>query len=254
MKLARVQYRGETFYAAANRDKLGRVYGDVFGEFHIDWQHGLTLSEVKLLAPVVPQKLIGIGRNYAAHAKELGNDVPERPLMFLVSPGSIIADGEDIVYPEDSQLVHYEGELAVVIKDRVSRIPPAEVRRHILGVTCANDVTARDIQRRDGQMAPAKCYDTFSPLGPFIITDLDYDDLRVQTRVNGKTVQDGRTSRMIFPVDVLVSTISRTMTLFPGDVVSTGTPEGVGELKVGDVVEVEVEGVGVLRNRVVKPR
>lgn len=251
MKLARVLYDGETFYCRVDGDRFSRVTGDIFGTYEVEGAPSLRMDQVQLLAPVVPQKLIGIGRNYAAHARELNNDVPTRPMMFLVSPGSIIAHQEDVVYPADSSLVHYEGELAVIMKDKVSKVSEAEARQHVLGITCANDVTARDIQRRDGQFTPAKSYDTFSPLGPFVETEFDHSDLRVQTRVNGQTVQDGRTCDMIFSIDYLISYISQAMTLYPGDIISTGTPEGVGELKRGDVVEVEVEGVGVLQNRVV---
>lgn len=212
----------------------------------------VPLDQVRLLAPVIPRsKVIGVGRNYAAHAAELGNEVPAEPLVFLKPNTSVIGPGDPIVLPRQSQEVHYEGELAVVI-GRVCRDVPAErVPEVVLGYTCANDVTARDLQRKDGQWWRAKGFDTFCPLGPFLVTDLDPSDLRISTRLDGATVQDARTSVMLFDVATLVTFVSAVMTLLPGDVILTGTPDGVGPMVAGQRVEVEVEGIGVLANPLV---
>lgn len=213
---------------------------------------GLSLESVRLLAPIEPRKIIGIGRNYAAHARELGNEVPDTPLMFLKPGTSVIGHEDEIVLPPESlsSNVHYEGELAIVIGKRARGLNRKEWRSIVIGFCCANDVTARDLQKADVQFTRGKGFDTFCPLGPWIETDLEIDDLKVETRLNGETVQSGRTSQMIFPPSVLIETITEVMTLEPGDVILTGTPEGVGPLSKGDRVEVEIAGIGVLRNRV----
>lgn len=217
-------------------------------EFESD---SLPLSEVKLLAPVVPSKIVCVGRNYREHAAELGNPMPTEPLLFLKAPSSIIGPEEAIELPPESKQVEHEGELAVVIGRRARRLGPGEdPLSYVFGYTCLNDVTARDIQRRDVQFTRGKSFDSFCPVGPFIETDLDPSDLSVQTRVNGETKQLGRTSQMAFDVPFLIRYISQAMTLLPGDVIATGTPAGVSKLEAGDTVEVEVEGIGTLRNTV----
>lgn len=203
-----------------------------------------------LLPPVVPGKIVCVGRNYADHAKELGNDVPAEPLLFLKPPSALLAPGGTIVRPRASDRVEYEGELVIVIGRETSNVPQARWRDYVCGFTCANDVTARDLQKKDVQFTRAKGFDTFCPLGPAIETDLDVSDVRVTTRVNGETRQDARTSQLIFPPAFLIEFISSIMTLMPGDVILTGTPAGVGPLVADDVVEVEIEGIGVLRNNV----
>lgn len=209
------------------------------------------LDEVELLAPVAPSKIVCVGRNYADHAAELGNAVPASPLLFLKAPSSIIADGQSIVIPESSTQVEHEAELGIVIGHRTSKLGDrGDALKYILGYTCVNDVTARDIQRADVQFTRGKSFDTFCPIGPYIETDLDTSDLAVSCTVNGEIKQNGRTSQMIFPVDYLVWYISWQMTLVPGDVIATGTPAGVSKLKDGDMCEVAVEGIGTLRNRV----
>ena len=212
------------------------------------------LSEVRLLSPVLPRsKVVGIGRNYAAHAAEMGTEAPAEPLMFLKPNTSVIGPGDPIFYPRQSSEVHYEGELAVVI-GRICRDVPAEkVADVIQGYTVANDVTARDLQRSDVQFSRAKGFDSFCPLGPWIETELDISDLRVQTYLNGELKQDGTTKDMIHDVPALVAYVSSVMTLLPGDVILTGTPEGVGPMQVGDEVEVSISGIGNLTNQV-KPR
>jgi 2-keto-4-pentenoate hydratase/2-oxohepta-3-ene-1,7-dioic acid hydratase in catechol pathway len=212
----------------------------------------VPLDRARLLAPVIPRsKVIGIGRNYAAHAAELGNEVPPEPLAFLKPNTSVIGPGDPIVLPPQSQNVHFEGELAVVIGRLCRDVPRERVAEVVLGYTCANDVTARDLQKADGQWWRAKGFDTFCPLGPYLVTGLDPADLRVTTRLDGQTLQDSRTSLMIYDVAALVVHVSAAMTLLPGDVILTGTPEGVGPMRAGQRVEVDVEGIGVLSNPVV---
>ena len=207
----------------------------------------------RLLAPVIPRsKVVGVGRNYAAHAAELGNDVPTTPLLFLKPNTSVIGPDDPIVLPSYSAEVHHEAELAVVMGKITRNVTPERALAHVFGYTAANDVTARDVQRTDGQWTRAKGFDSSCPLGPWIVTDLDTDDLRVAARVNGAPRQDGRTSELVFDVAHLVSFISEVFTLLPGDVILTGTPAGVGPIVHGDVVEVEIEDIGVLRNPVVR--
>ena len=211
----------------------------------------LALADVRLLAPVIPRsKVVAIGKNYAAHAAEMGGEVPAEPLMFLKPNTSVVGPGDPVFYPRQSAEVHYEGELAVVI-GRICRDVPAErVTDVIYGYTVGNDVTARDLQRKDVQFTRAKGFDSFCPLGPWIETDLDTSDLRVTTHLNGDLVQDGRTRDMIFDVAALVAHVSGVMTLLPGDVILTGTPEGVGPMQVGDEVEITIAGIGSLTNKV----
>lgn len=211
----------------------------------------VPLAEVSLLAPVVPSKIVCVGRNYAAHAKELGNEVPTEPLLFLKPPSSIIADGDKIILPPESERVEHEGELAVVIGRRCTRLGAGDdPLSYIFGYTCLNDVTARDLQKRDVQFTRAKSFDTFCPVGQMVVRDIDPSDLKLTVRVNQEVRQDARTSQMIFDVPTLVRYISNVMTLEPGDVIATGTPSGVGQLNAGDVVEVEIETIGTLRNTI----
>lgn len=208
-------------------------------------------SDVRLHAPVQPGKVVCVGRNYAAHAAELGNEVPKEPLIFLKPPSAIVGPWETIVIPPQSQRVEHEGELALVVGRTCSRLKDGEeALSYLLGYSCLNDVTARDIQKNEVQFTRAKGFDTFCPVGPHIETQLDPADVLVETRVNGALRQSGRTSLMIYPVAFLVRWISHAMTLYPGDVIATGTPAGVGPLAAGDSVEVSVSGVGVLRNAV----
>ncbi|MDN5745836.1 MAG: fumarylacetoacetate hydrolase family protein [Nocardioidaceae bacterium] len=219
----------------------------------LEQQH--RFADVQLLAPVLPRsKVVGIGRNYAAHAAELGNEVPSEPLMFLKPNTSVVGPYDAIAYPRQSSEVHYEGELAVVI-GRICRDVPAEKATDVIwGYTIANDVTARDLQRSEGRFTRAKGFDTFCPLGPWIETDLDPHDFqagrRVQTFLNGDVVQDGTTADMIFDIPALIAHVSGVMTLLPGDVILTGTPEGVGPMQVGDEVEIAIDGLGTLTNKV----
>jgi len=204
---------------------------------------------MKIDIAVSPSKIVCVGRNYAEHAKELGNEIPSAPLLFLKAPSAIIADGEAIVIPSQSDQVEHEGELGVVIGRDCKNIRDDENPfQYILGYTCVNDVTARDIQRADVQFTRGKSFDTFCPIGPHIETELDVSDLRLVTKVNGVIKQDGRTSQMVFPVDFLIRYISRQMTLKAGDLIATGTPSGVSKMTDGDVCEVTIEGIGTLTN------
>jgi 2-keto-4-pentenoate hydratase/2-oxohepta-3-ene-1,7-dioic acid hydratase in catechol pathway len=212
----------------------------------------VPLSDVRLLAPVLPRsKVVGIGRNYAAHAAELGNEAPAEPLLFLKPNTSVVGPGDPVFYPRQSREVHYEGELAVVIGRICRDVPVERVADVVHGYTVANDVTARDLQRSDVQFTRAKGFDSFCPLGPWVETELDPSDLEVTTHLNGDLKQHGTTKDMIHDVPSLVAYVSSVMTLLPGDLILTGTPEGVGPMQVGDEVEVTVAGIGSLTNKVV---
>jgi 2-keto-4-pentenoate hydratase/2-oxohepta-3-ene-1,7-dioic acid hydratase in catechol pathway len=228
-----------------------RVLSGTFFENPIPTGGQVSLSEVRLLAPVIPSKVVGVGRNYGAHAEELGNEVPEEPLIFLKPSTSVIGPGDPVPLPPQSRRVDHEAELAVVIGRVCRGITEDEAPKYVLGYTCGNDVTARDLQEGDDQWTRAKGFDGFCPLGPWVETELDPSDLEVACRVNGQVRQTGRTSAMAFPPAALVSYVSQVMTLLPGDVILTGTPAGIGPLSAGDQVEVEVEGIGVLVNPVV---
>ena len=220
----------------------GTVEGDL-----IPW------TDAELRAPVRPSKIVCIGRNYAAHAKEMGNEVPKEPLMFFKPPSSIIGRGETVILRTESEKVEHEGELAVVIAKRCSRVTREEALSYVLGYTCANDVTARDLQKKDGQWSRAKGFDTFCPVGPWIETDLDPSDLSIKCIVDGQVRQDGRTSMMMFDVPSLIAYVSRAFTLEPGDLILTGTPEGVGPLEPGNKVTVAIEKIGELTVNVAPP-
>jgi len=212
----------------------------------------IPLEDVRLLAPVIPRsKVVCVGKNYAAHAAEMGSEAPAEPLLFLKPNTAVIGPGEPIFYPEQSQNVHFEGELAVVIGRICRDISPTDAPKVIFGYTIANDVTARDLQKADGQWTRAKGFDTFCPLGPWIETDLDVSEVSVRTELNGQIKQDGNTRDLIHPIADVIAYISSVMTLLPGDVVLTGTPEGVGPMDVGDEVSVAIDGIGTLTNRVV---
>jgi 2-keto-4-pentenoate hydratase/2-oxohepta-3-ene-1,7-dioic acid hydratase in catechol pathway len=211
----------------------------------------LALDEVKLLAPVVPSKIVCVGRNYREHAAELGNKMPDEPLLFLKAPSAVIGSGEHIELPGASQQVEHEGELGVVIGRLARKLSQDEdPLSYVFGYTCVNDVTARDLQRKDVQFTRGKSFDTFCPVGPWIETGIDPGNVGVETRLNGEVKQKGNTADMAFPVSFLIRYISEIMTLYPGDLIATGTPAGVSRMKHGDTVEVEVAGIGVLRNQV----
>jgi 2-keto-4-pentenoate hydratase/2-oxohepta-3-ene-1,7-dioic acid hydratase in catechol pathway len=228
---------GERAHAFDRAPWLG---GTETGE-SFDW------SEADLLCPVVPSKIIGVGRNYAAHARELGHDIPVEPLLFLKPPSALLNHGGAVILPPESRRVEHEAELAVVIGRRAKNIAADEVPSYVLGYTCGCDVTARDLQRRDVQFARSKGFDTFCPVGPWIETQLDTRTVRIQCRVRGQLRQDGNTSQMLFDVPTIVAYASHMMTLEPGDIILTGTPEGVGPIEAGDLVEVDIAGIGTLK-------
>ncbi len=232
-------------------DKVGEIGGNIFGRYQRK-EAETPLADVKLLAPSEPTKILCVGRNYVEHAKELGNEVPKIPLIFMKPPSSVISNGETIILPPQSAQVEHEAELVVVIGKRGRHITTENAKKHILGYTVGNDVTARDLQKSDSQWTRAKGFDTFCPFGPWIDTEFDPADSVVTCRVNGQMRQMASTRDMVFNIGNLIAYISSVMTLEPGDLIFTGTPAGVGELKNGDEVVVEIEGLGVLRNSVRK--
>jgi 2-keto-4-pentenoate hydratase/2-oxohepta-3-ene-1,7-dioic acid hydratase in catechol pathway len=232
-------------------DKVGEIGGNVFGRYRRKEAETL-LADVKLLAPSEPSKILCVGRNYVEHAKELGNEVPKVPLIFLKPPSSIISSGDSVILPPQSAQVEHEGELVVVIGKRGRNITTENARKHILGYTVGNDVTARDLQKTDDQWTRAKGFDTFCVFGPWIDTEFDPADAVLTVRVNGQMRQMASTRDMVFNVPMLIAYVSSVMTLEPGDLLFTGTPSGVGELKNGDEVTVEIEGLGEVRNPVRK--
>lgn len=250
MKICRYRHNGTEGYAEIHGDALALLDGPPWSHPASQSRQGPMLSEVQLLVPAEASKVVCVGQNYRKHAEEMGKPIPAEPLLFIKPSTALNAHRSPIQLPPASQEVHYEAELGLVIGKRLKNATEEEALAAIAGLTCINDVTARDIQRREIQHTRAKSYDTFACAGPWMVTGLSPADLRVQCRVNGQTRQDGRTSDMIFNPGRLVSFISRIMTLLPGDLVSTGTPSGVGPIRAGDVVSVEIEGIGILENPV----
>ena len=260
MRFCRFQLEGGALYglieSIAGQDTISRFLVQLpsaSSDFDRGQPLGLALDAARLLAPVAPSKIVCIGRNYREHAKELNHPIPSEPLIFLKPPSAVLAPGGTVLRPTAlSQRVDHEGELGIVIGKRCHGLRESDnVRDFILGYTCVNDVTARDLQNKDGQWSRAKGFDTFCPIGPIVVSDLDpWKGIRVQTRVNGQIRQDGNTVDFLFPVDVIMRFISQVMTLEPGDVIATGTPAGVSPLNAGDMVAVTVEGVGTLSNPV----
>jgi 2-keto-4-pentenoate hydratase/2-oxohepta-3-ene-1,7-dioic acid hydratase in catechol pathway len=251
VRIARFTVEGEIAFGVVDGETVTAIAGHPFAPFELS-AATFPLADVRLLAPVVPSKVVGVGRNYAEHVREMGGgEPPAEPVLFLKPSTSVVGPGEPVRLPALSQEVHHEGELAVVVGRLVREVPVERALEAVLGYTCGNDVTARDLQRSDAQWTRAKGFDTFCPLGPWIETELDPTDLLVSCAVNGSTRQSARTSVMLRGVAELVSYVSAVMTLLPGDVILTGTPEGVGPIVHGDTVEVTVEGIGSLANPVV---
>ncbi|SJN13303.1 Fumarylacetoacetate hydrolase family protein [Leucobacter sp. 7(1)] len=261
MKVARFQVDGEISFGVLDAAEHGdgveivELAADPIVAGYDTTGRRLRLEQVRLLAPVIPRsKVVCVGKNYADHIAEMrdvtGGETPEEPLLFLKPNTSVIGPGDAIVRPAISDRVEHEGELALVIGAIAKDVPEDEALKYVFGFTCANDVSARDLQLKDGQWTRGKSFDTFCPLGPVIETDLDFSDAQIQTRVNGETRQDGRTSQLIHSLAKIVAHASQAFTLLPGDVILTGTPAGVGTMVSGDVVEVEIEGIGILRNPV----
>ncbi|MFK0185385.1 fumarylacetoacetate hydrolase family protein [Streptomyces rubiginosohelvolus] len=259
MRIARFSIDGNVAFGAVEGQGtvesgdlvLDIIKGIPYADFELSGTK-VPLNKVRLLPPVLPNKVVAIGRNYAEHAAELGHEVPEAPITFFKPTTSVIGSGDAIEYPSFSEELHHEAELAVVIGRMCREVPRERVRDVILGYTCANDVTARDVQKREKQWARAKGFDTSCPLGPWVETDVDPQDLTIQATVNGEQRQLGRTSDMVRSIEDLVVHITEAMTLLPGDVILTGTPAGVGPLHVGDEVAVTIEGIGTLTNKVIK--
>ena len=251
MKIVRIDAdANDITYGTVEPDGIRLYHGSPF----FQWERSetvLPITQVKLLAPVIPTKIVAVGKNYADHAAEMSSDVPQSPIIFLKPPTTVIGPLAAIRLPPESAEVHHEGELAVVIGKVTRKVAPEDARSHILGYTAANDVTARDLQRSDGQWSRAKGFDTFCPLGPAIDTEFDpSEDHAITCSVNDVVRQSGSTSDLIFDVDAVVSFVSQVMTLLPGDVILTGTPAGVGPIVAGDRVEVDIDGIGTLMNPV----
>lgn len=250
MRIVRYQIENESpKYGWLLDEKVGEIQGDLFGQYRRR-DAKTPLADVKLVAPSEPTKILCVGRNYVEHAKEMGNEVPKVPLIFMKPSSAIISDGETVILPPQSKQVEHEAELVIVIGKRGRHIKAEEAKSYILGYTIGNDVTARDLQKTDGQWTRAKGFDTFCPFGPWIDTDFDPADAVVTCRVNGQMRQMASTRDMVFNVPNLIAYISSFVTLEPGDLIFTGTPAGVGELNDGDEVIVEIEGLGVLKNLV----
>jgi 2-keto-4-pentenoate hydratase/2-oxohepta-3-ene-1,7-dioic acid hydratase in catechol pathway len=251
MKFVRFQQGAATRYGVLEGENIRIVEGDIFGKWAIGNQV-IKPDTVKLLAPCAPSKAVCIGLNYHGHAKEMKCDLPAQPLMFLKPSSALTHPGGAVEYPAISQNLHFEAELAIVIGKEARKVSAGAARDYILGYTCANDVTARDIQKGDGQWTRGKSFDTFLPLGPCIATDVDPADIDIKLYLNGEIKQSSNTRDLIFKVEELVAFASQVMTLYPGDVILTGTPAGVGPMQVGDTVVVELAGVGRLENTIVK--
>jgi len=252
MKLARYLHEGHIRFGVLEDDVLHELERTPFSGIE---RHGRTcrLDEVELLPPVFPQKIVAVGLNYRDHAEEFNLEMPDEPVLFMKPPSALLAHGGEIVYPPMSKRVDYEAELALVCGAECRNISPEEAPEYVLGYTCGNDVTARDLQVKDGQWTRAKSFDTFCPLGPFIETDIDPGGLAIELKLNGKVRQSSNTTNMAFGPAELLSYVSRIMTFYPGDVIMTGTPSGVGEMVPGDTVEVIIAGLEPLRNTVVAP-
>ena len=252
MKIYRYKYKGKISYGMLEEDTLYEVKGSIFRKFNVK-KAGIPISDVILLPPVMPSKIVAVGANYKNHAMEMGRSIPEEPLIFLKPPSAVVGPNDIIIYPKMSKRVDYEGELALVIKKKARLLEKdVDVKDYILGYTCFNDVTARDLQERDGQFTRAKSFDTFAAVGPCVATDIEPLRLRLKTFVNGKLKQSAITKNLIFPIPFLVRFISRIMTLNQGDIITTGTPSGVGPLSPGDRVDVQIEEIGILSNTVMK--
>lgn len=251
MRITRCVIDGDPFYGLVEDEQVIELAGDPFFHGVQPTQTVHALDDVRLVAPIIPRsKVVGFGKNYAEHAREMGGEAPARPVMFLIPNTAVLGPGEPIRFPDFSDEISYEGELAVVIGRICKDVPPENAHEVVFGYTIANDLTARDAQRNDGQWSRAKGFDGSVPLGPWIETELDPDALAITTTVDGKTVQDGNTRDMLTQVAGLIAQASEAFTLLPGDVLLTGTPAGVGLLQEGQTVEVTIEGIGTLSNRV----
>ncbi len=252
MKIYRFKHKDKISYGVLKEDKLLPIVGSIYRKFKTA-KKGIPVGDVTLLPPVLPSKIVAIGLNYKDHAMERGKPLPEEPLIFLKPPTAIVGPKDIIVYPPMSKRVDFEGELAVIIKKKARLLhSDEEANAHILGYSCFNDVTARDLQVKDVQFTRAKSFDTFAAVGPCVATDIDPSGLKIKTFLNGKLKQSGNTRNLIFSVPFLVRFVSHVMTLNPGDIITTGTPSGIGPMVPGDKVDIQIEGIGTLSNTVMK--
>jgi 2-keto-4-pentenoate hydratase/2-oxohepta-3-ene-1,7-dioic acid hydratase in catechol pathway len=251
MKIVRYQDGSLVKYGVIEKETIREMEGDPFGHFHLT-SKVKKVGEAKLLSPCLPSKIVALGLNYRDHAEEVKLPIPDKPLLFIKPSTSVIGPGEAILYPKMSKRVDYEAELAVVIGKIAKNVSEEKAADYILGYTCLNDVTARDLQPKDGQWTLSKSFDTFSPIGPWIVTDMDPYQLEISSYLNGERRQHSNTKNLIFGPRQLVSFISWAMTLLPGDVIATGTPSGIGPMAIGDQIDVVIEGIGTLSNHVVK--
>jgi 2-keto-4-pentenoate hydratase/2-oxohepta-3-ene-1,7-dioic acid hydratase in catechol pathway len=247
MKIIRYTYNGTTGHGLLEGDMVVPIQGSIFESFSVSPDR-IPVDQTTILSPVVPSKAVCVGLNYLDHAQEFNLQLPPEPILFIKPTSSVIGPDEAIVHPKQSKRVDFEAELAIVIGKTAKNVEEEHAEEYILGYTCANDVTARDLQPQNGQWTMAKSFDTFCPLGPVITDEVDCDNLTVESRVNGVVKQHSNTKFLAFKPHFLVSYISKIMTLFPGDVILTGTPGGIAPMASGDIVEIELEGIGVLRN------
>ncbi len=250
MKIIRFTVDNKTKYGILNNDIVQAITGKPYGKIKLIDEY-YPINQIKLLAPCEPSKIVALGLNYAAHGVEFNQAMPKSPLIFIKPSTAVIGPEDTIIYPSSSQQVDYEAELGVVIKKTASHVAKENAFDYVLGYTCVNDVTARDQQKSDGQWTRAKSYDTFAPMGPWIETEINPNKLTLETYVNGILKQHGNTEDLVFSVDYLIYFISNIMTLLPGDVIATGTPNGVGPIQPGDKVEIKIESIGTLKNNVI---
>jgi 2-keto-4-pentenoate hydratase/2-oxohepta-3-ene-1,7-dioic acid hydratase in catechol pathway len=247
MKFVRFLSKNHVKYGIVESNQIQEIDDSFFGEYNLTNTY-YTLQSIKILPPVIPTKIVAIGLNYKEHAKEMDIAIPLQPVIFFKPPSSIIAHQESIVHPDMANRIDYEGELAIIIGNVSKNVSIEKAKNYIAGVTICNDVTARDLQATDNQWSRAKGFDTFCPLGPYLVNELDYDNLAIKTKLNKTLVQASNTNNMIFTTSEIVSYVSQIMTLFPGDVILTGTPSGIGAMQPNDVIEIEIEGIGTLVN------
>ena len=251
MKIIQFEKDGIVKHGIIRTNIVYPLKDSIFNSLKIDSAMEYKINEIKILPPVFPSKVVAIGLNYKDHAAELGEELPDEPKLFIKPSTSVIGHDDNIIYPAMSKRVDYEAELAAIVGKKAHKVSVENAKDYILGYTCLNDVTARDLQQKDGQWTRSKSFDTFCPIGPVIETDIDPNNIEIYSRVNGVVKQSSNTKNFIFPMFELFSFISHIMTLLPGDIITTGTPSGIGPLKPGDTIEIEVEGIGVLRNKVV---
>ena len=250
MKFVRFEYNKEVYEGVVDSDEIQVIKGSFLNDYEVSAEK-CSISDVRFLPPVIPTKIVCVGQNYLGHIEEIGVPVPKEPVLFLKPPSSLIGHEDPIIYARDANRIDYEGELAIVIKHKMKGVNETDTLNYVLGYSCFNDVTERDIQRKDPYFLNlAKGFDSFGPFGPYVVTDIDPNDLMVKTYLNGEIKQQDNTKNCVFNVQQVLSFISKYITLYPGDVVITGTPRGISPMKPGDTVEVEIEMIGTLRNTV----